>query len=766
MRSILLDRRRFLTLAAASGMAAAGAAAGWRPALSQDAQATTDAAGTTDGTDVITAMASKLGHDPERIFRFVQEEVRYEPYAGILRGANGTLVARAGNSADQALLLAALLRASDVPVRFVSGAMDTTAVDTLMATTVVDADTATDRVVQSLLSDEDVASGIGWKVSGDLTPEEVAGLLDLRELRAGLERDGQVLGPLAAGDTESSIDIIQAALATSGVELPPGVSALPGSEQEQHVWVEAQEDGGAWIDLDPTFADLAPGQSATTVAETVETLPDELRHLVDFTVIGETLTGGTLTQEPLLEASFFADELAYRGVLFGHVRAEDLQGVGGGVNILGSGMSDGTGYNALLMVGPLALVAPRSMTIGGGGGGGGLLGFGGGGDEGLAEGETSAEWLDVAVSSPGREPVVARRAIFDRVGTALRESGAVDPSAIPAAELVDLGDGFGEHYLPMRSVRAFSVTGATPNVRTLVQELAPDDASAMSMVPAMFDTTRALLGADVGRSFGSIGFPDTPAVTSLVVEPTADGTNVGLDVWHRPFGTVGLDGVTTTAPPAMVAGVIPHAVERVIIGGDPASVSQPAGTPISVGAVFESAAAQGIPTRLLTGGLPTDSAYDPESQRLLRQAIQAGQLVVIPERAVDLGGRARLGWWLVDPVSGATVDQMDDGGGQGIAQKAIVISIAMLAFYGLQKYGPYLLCLMGINTEATTKAMGKAWQGDTSETPRGCSVSGPPPPPPDKTMKAAPTNSYTSGSPDLDKAQQQWLQRTKDKSLH
>jgi len=81
------------------------------------------AAGETDVIDpppqrISAQIAQDLGNDPEAIFRFVADEVRYEPYSGALRGASGTYYSRAGNSVDQALLLARLLDAANVRTRF------------------------------------------------------------------------------------------------------------------------------------------------------------------------------------------------------------------------------------------------------------------------------------------------------------------------------------------------------------------------------------------------------------------------------------------------------------------------------------------------------------------------------------------------------------------------------------------------------------------------------------------------------------------------
>lgn len=63
----------------------------------------------------------ELAFEGNEIVRFVTEKVAFHPYEGLLRGLRGTLQSRSGNSLDQALLLAYLLKTAGLDARVVHG---------------------------------------------------------------------------------------------------------------------------------------------------------------------------------------------------------------------------------------------------------------------------------------------------------------------------------------------------------------------------------------------------------------------------------------------------------------------------------------------------------------------------------------------------------------------------------------------------------------------------------------------------------------------
>src|SRR2546423_2661626 len=69
----------------------------------------------------VERFAKAIGNNPDALFAFVRDEISYEPYVGYLRGARGTLMARAGNSLDRALLVSELFKASGYRTQLVRG---------------------------------------------------------------------------------------------------------------------------------------------------------------------------------------------------------------------------------------------------------------------------------------------------------------------------------------------------------------------------------------------------------------------------------------------------------------------------------------------------------------------------------------------------------------------------------------------------------------------------------------------------------------------
>ncbi|MBI3345265.1 MAG: type IV secretion protein Rhs [Gammaproteobacteria bacterium] len=77
-------------------------------------------------TPEIRALAEKLNYSPVQIYQYVSNEIKFEPYWGSLKGTMGTLYSKAGGPTDQASLLIALLRASNIPTRYVRGTIQIT----------------------------------------------------------------------------------------------------------------------------------------------------------------------------------------------------------------------------------------------------------------------------------------------------------------------------------------------------------------------------------------------------------------------------------------------------------------------------------------------------------------------------------------------------------------------------------------------------------------------------------------------------------------
>ncbi|MFO7544421.1 MAG: hypothetical protein R6W77_02890, partial [Trueperaceae bacterium] len=171
----------------------------------------------------VDALAESLGPDLDSAFAFVREHIAFDPYAGVLRGADGALAARAGNAWDRALLLRALLEYHGHRTRLAMGELDDGAVDTLLATSALGAPRPLDDPHPASVStfDVDALATRAWRDHALLT-QALAGA-------GALESVGEAGGAgVAAAES--------AAGGVAGAVVPDIRAAI-----RSHVWVQVEQ---------------------------------------------------------------------------------------------------------------------------------------------------------------------------------------------------------------------------------------------------------------------------------------------------------------------------------------------------------------------------------------------------------------------------------------------------------------------------------------------------------------------------------------------
>ncbi|MBI5675884.1 MAG: transglutaminase domain-containing protein [Nitrospirae bacterium] len=75
-------------------------------------------------TPEITAKAEELQHNPVKIYNYVRNNIEFVPTYGSIQGANMCLQTKLCNAFDTSSLLIALLRASNIPAKYVQGTVE------------------------------------------------------------------------------------------------------------------------------------------------------------------------------------------------------------------------------------------------------------------------------------------------------------------------------------------------------------------------------------------------------------------------------------------------------------------------------------------------------------------------------------------------------------------------------------------------------------------------------------------------------------------
>ena len=256
----------------------------------------------------ISYVAGKLDFDANRIFVFVRDETRLEPYQGTLRGARGVLAARAGNSLDRALLLQALLTESGIPSRLIQGQLP---------------DAIARQALQQFLSPPNKPAP---PVPADESEPGATKLLQRAGLPDSLIADihdrstthSAAFWRSVSSQVEERSSYLAGLLSASGMK-PPNAGAVQNEllqSLKTHYWVQRQDAAKQWFDLDPLLASLQPGQTAGQDGKPAGDIPAALHHLLEFSLVYRTKQGNGSRDEVVLAQTIDAADAPFKPMAF------------------------------------------------------------------------------------------------------------------------------------------------------------------------------------------------------------------------------------------------------------------------------------------------------------------------------------------------------------------------------------------------------------------------------------------------------------------
>jgi hypothetical protein len=642
------------------------------------------------------------GRHPDSLQGWVRDNTAWIPYRGILRGPTGVLMDRQGNSLDRALLLVALLTEAGHEARLARADLGLQRAAELLPDLVAQ---RASRVLDELASGEGAAQSVG----------EFAERYELDE--AGIER---ILGTYESG-TDRLLDALAQRVPAQTTRLLASMAA-PEAEAEwlirrdsalaalrDHWWVQLRTDAG-WTDLDP-FDSSAPGVGLEP-AETVPPaeLAPALNHAITIRVIAERLAGGILIEQSALEHTIRPSELIGRPIVLQFWpgmwpnRAPVSEDMTGTTRQLASGQES---WSAALVVGnevaaggTLAASGAAVTRAPGLGGLGGAIAEGVGGRRAGPSAEhdslLTAVWIEYAVTAPGRRPRVIRRAAFDLVGQAARDSWAHGTTLVLSDD--------------QRLTRGLSLMMRT-EILPVVAEPASD--FVLHLHGRSLLTNADLLRAVSRESFGSdrhaadsllrlaepavsplyalavlrhdalaqAAYIDRPTILTRHQHPKALGDRIALeDATDIVTNEVAIALTESDAFVARLAqGVWDTNLEALLAGGRAAS-----NTALAYAEAGDWITVPPAKHDDLAIGLPADAAA------LVRRDLASGYVVVVPQAPISLGGETFAGWWRVDPETGDALGI----GGTGWGQSAPGYGLHIAAFVEMAKpfVFAYALC--------------------------------------------------------------------------
>jgi len=614
--------------------------------------------------------------DAETIAAWVASSTAFQPYRGVLRGADGTLQARAGNAFDQALLLTSLLFDAGYEARIARTTLDEAAALTLLRS---------------------AASGDAGGVLDDGALERYAERIggDLSEARRSADAAGSGVEERVAGLASAS-DWLQATLTAAGIALGDEDVAAALADASDYAWVQYRfgpnDPWGALHPAAPVDAPWTDGLVAESVIE--DAVPSELLHSFRVQAMIERRRGDLLEVEPVSQAwerpvaNLNGVALRYEAVPDGFVTlgvdadpAEAYAATTYLLPLFNDNLAPGE-----LVFDTLGNVAPAFAAASAAGGLFGTLSQSLGGALDAVAGEDdvvalTAHWLEFTFIEPGGAEITHRRMIVDRLGPTRRAAGDA------SGPLLQMSDD--ELYDALRTKHTFmlapgrysagfvqerSVAGMRVGLEYLrdVFVAAGDDPDTVPMPSAEYNDVlhgapllRLLQSFDENPHLERDGLVSyRPSPTLVVRTASWDAREVAVDVVRnvRRVLHVASDGAVSAAPEAALReGVWESAVEAMAL--------HDGGVRHDTLSYFEAVAAAGTPVRVLQPGALADLdalTVPDDSLAAMRRDLERGYAVVTATAMPP--GQSVAAWWRVNPRTGETLGRGGDGRGQAATE--------------------------------------------------------------------------------------------------
>ncbi len=585
------------------------------------------------------ALIDVLDYDEVQAIDFVSTEIAYEPYEGVLRGAEGTLISRSGNSLDQALLLARLLKDMGLDARIVSGvAPDAEPVRPALrghaASPSVFRDPTALKRAAALLNDGPPGAPLDGEAGSQVLeiPEDVLGWSD---------------------------DLFEATKRGQAASVPSALMESP------YYWVEYRDaSAGGWQPVHPALGDPRAKPELAPSGYIADSIDPELQHRIRVQAFIERSRGGTL-EEALVAGPYEFPAANLTGVTFRYSVIPDafLSAEGPVVEGADEALAVSNLFFPVFDFGSArldkafdsmgnVLSADDATSAMAGVFGEVSKGFlaaaeelSGNASEGKAPiAYVTRHWLEITLLRPGQPSKVIVRDIarWQDDATEVRKSLArtayfrVATGRVSPAQIL-------ERTLGAQRALLTSLTSATP---LKLEE--------STLAQFSLDAESFLLMSDLAAAGNteSLSFRNEPAIVARFLPyGRIDASRDGFDIVHTPRRAVAMDSARPDMRTTVLNGVVDSWLEQELFSPEDSSRS-------AYGRLSQRLEAGGE-LSVLDGAseVSVESVPVPARETVLRDLSNGDRVLVVgaPEQCDA--------WWRVDPLTGGTLSMLANGWG-------------------------------------------------------------------------------------------------------